>query len=514
MPTYKSPLLAEQMIKANSGAHYFFNEGGGYSGDARLMGNAYVNYINASGLAVQNSLFVTGSQTVFGNFTGHNFNHLANIVNTGTAYIENLTGNTVFNRVNVTGDSLFRKSSFSGDMNVTGDVRVTGEFYINGLTITGLIAQNERTGFLTGDFASLFNNKGDLLVGTGVGQHGIFNTGGALSGSSLIYDPSQPMGVRWGGVQQTSNPFTFTSGANLISISGNHPGNNKDVSVVVGTNNSFFLGHNNTAQPFIGVSSVDIQLIRISGQQTTMGNYSFAAGARNIAAGGDFSSVIGVDNKIYSSAAYSFVGGSRNHLSNYNDYAVVLGRDNSIYEGGNCVVIGNDNELNSSGIDSLFLSNFGSASENRVVGIGYEPRPKRYGEVALSSSLGTQTSIMNYWGQTTNDTEREIFSAGSDNKRVSVASGSTLAFTAYLVGRRSTGTQSAAYKFEGVIKNDGGTTAFVGTPVKTVMGEDDAAWDANMEADNTNNALVFKVTGAAATTIRWGASVYFCEVSV
>ena len=65
----------------------------------------------------------------------------------------------------------------------------------------------------------------------------------------------------------------------------------------------------------------------------------------------------------------------------------------------------------------------------------------------------------------------------------------------------------------GVIENVSGTTALVGTLTKITLGEDAPAWDANAEADNTNDALVIKVSGAASTTIRWVATVRTAEVA-
>jgi len=78
---------------------------------------------------------------------------------------------------------------------------------------------------------------------------------------------------------------------------------------------------------------------------------------------------------------------------------------------------------------------------------------------------------------------------------------------------RSSGAASAGYRAYGVIENAGGTTAFIGTPTVTTLGEDATGWDVAVEADDNNDALVIKVTGAAATTIRWVATVRTAEVA-
>ena len=54
-------------------------------------------------------------------------------------------------------------------------------------------------------------------------------------------------------------------------------------------------------------------------------------------------------------------------------------------------------------------------------------------------------------------------------------------------------------------------SAFV-QPLVEVLAEDASAWDVAVEDDNTNDALVIKVTGANSTDIRWVATVMTTEV--
>ncbi len=74
------------------------------------------------------------------------------------------------------------------------------------------------------------------------------------------------------------------------------------------------------------------------------------------------------------------------------------------------------------------------------------------------------------------------------------------------------GGSSAGYQVAGVIRNIGGVTAFVGTPIKTVLGENVAGWDVQVEAEDTLDALVVKVQGSNGATIRWVTSVRTVEV--
>jgi hypothetical protein len=142
----------------------------------------------------------------------------------------------------------------------------------------------------------------------------------------------------------------------------------------------------------------------------------------------------------------------------------------------------------------------------------------KYGQLAYASGSfagnfatggDAQMSMYVLRNSTTNSTQTEVFLDGGSS-RMGLSSGSSWTFDILIVGRNSTG-DSAHYQIVGGIKNDSGTTVFVGTPVKTVLGEDVAGWDVTVSADDTNDALVIKVTGDS-STIRWVATVRTVEV--
>lgn len=89
---------------------------------------------------------------------------------------------------------------------------------------------------------------------------------------------------------------------------------------------------------------------------------------------------------------------------------------------------------------------------------------------------------------------------------VAIADGDTLGFRALLCARQDDG-DSAMWEFKGCIKNDGGTTAFVGTPTKEQLAADagatSSAWDADVDDDDTADELLFEVQGAASENINW-----------
>ena len=106
-------------------------------------------------------------------------------------------------------------------------------------------------------------------------------------------------------------------------------------------------------------------------------------------------------------------------------------------------------------------------------------------------------------------------SAVSVNNHVLVLPNSAFAFGGTVVARQqaSAGTQSAAWKIEGLIRKEG-TNASVTLVTSTVTAISNVpGWTLALSADTTNGCLTITATGAAATNIRWVATVQTSEVS-
>ena len=110
---------------------------------------------------------------------------------------------------------------------------------------------------------------------------------------------------------------------------------------------------------------------------------------------------------------------------------------------------------------------------------------------------------------TTNATQTEI-ALDNSTSYFTVASGVAYSFHAYVFGvDLGTGAAGAAgdryyYELSGTIANIAGTTALLPDPaVQVVVYETDATFDATIVADNTNDRLALKVTGAASKNVRW-----------
>lgn len=120
--------------------------------------------------------------------------------------------------------------------------------------------------------------------------------------------------------------------------------------------------------------------------------------------------------------------------------------------------------------------------------------------------------------QTTNATPSTLnsynYSASDATNQVVLSNNSAFSFTGTVVARRQAagGTESAAWTIEGLIRREG-TAASTTLVASTVTAISNApGWTLALSADTTNGGLAITATGAAATNIRWVATVQTSEV--
>lgn len=124
------------------------------------------------------------------------------------------------------------------------------------------------------------------------------------------------------------------------------------------------------------------------------------------------------------------------------------------------------------------------------------------GDAVVSGIIQHRTNIVSqtFNGQTTDATPLVLASFA-----MPTASGVTI--ETRIIGRQSAGGASTAgYFARAVAENPGGTTALIGA-VDQLVREDVAGWDGTITVDDTTDVVRVLVTGAAATTINWSASV-------
>lgn len=117
-------------------------------------------------------------------------------------------------------------------------------------------------------------------------------------------------------------------------------------------------------------------------------------------------------------------------------------------------------------------------------------------------------------GSTTNNTWTSLTNNGT--AAVLLTSNRTYTFTINIVGRSTNQYKNAAYKLEGLLYNDDSGLSLIGTPIKTILGEDDNSWDVRVLASGTGNSgsdyLFTQVSGATSHNINWVAQVDLLEV--
>jgi hypothetical protein len=138
---------------------------------------------------------------------------------------------------------------------------------------------------------------------------------------------------------------------------------------------------------------------------------------------------------------------------------------------------------------------------------------KTHAAGGFAAAGDAQTSVLVARNQTTDATQTELFLDGS-SERLTLSDQDCWLFDIFIAARRTDAdNEGAAYEVKGAIDRNGSTTALIGSITKTVIAEDTAAWDVDVQADDTNESLKILVTGEASKTIRWVARIELTEVN-
>lgn len=127
------------------------------------------------------------------------------------------------------------------------------------------------------------------------------------------------------------------------------------------------------------------------------------------------------------------------------------------------------------------------------------------------SNGDNQTSILMVSVATTNATPTNLVINGSS--LLLIRSGFTYGFLAHIIGRKSDGSANASFIRRGMIQNNSGTCALVGSIATIGTDINSPSWSIAITADNTNKALQIQVTGASSTNIHWSCRLDLVEVS-
>jgi hypothetical protein len=225
----------------------------------------------------------------------------------------------------------------------------------------------------------------------------------------------------------------------------------------------------------------------------------------------------------YASGTDSFAAAVANNTSAYgarSTGSVALG-DRATASGSKAIAIGQLST--SSGNNTIAIGGNCEATINYATAIGFYAKANLIGKYAYASNIFSatgdcQTGTFVLSRASTNATPVVLTTESStpaNNNQVILPNNSAYAFTGIVVARRQAagGTESAAWKVEGLIRREAnaGTTTLVFstvTPISNVP-----LWTLALSADTTNGGLAVTATGAAATNIRWVATIQTSEVT-
>lgn len=265
-----------------------------------------------------------------------------------------------------------------------------------------------------------------------------------------------------------------------------------------------------------GQDAVAIGLISVSsGIRSFSGVYSYASGTDSFAAAIS-------NNGIYGATGTNSVAMGYRAKASFNK-STAIGGERALASGANSFAAGGEYQTASGSMSVALGGSVNIASGEASYAYGKQSLADKVGKYAYGAQLVgtsgvTQAGMMVLIAATTDATPNILCSntnAATATNQVIIPNNSAYAFHGTIVARQqaSQGTASAAWKIEGLIRREGsaGTTVLVNSA--TTVLDNTPAWGMALSADTTNGGLKIEVTGAAATNIRWVATINTSEVT-
>ncbi len=267
---------------------------------------------------------------------------------------------------------------------------------------------------------------------------------------------------------------------------------------------------------------------------TASGGYAAISGGDSNTASGGYAAISGGSSNTASNSAAMVGGGYGNTASGYaatvgggygntasGEYAAISSGTFNIASGSTATIGGGNSNIASGGSATVSGGTFNTASGNyATVPGGFGAKADQSGQMAYANggfgappyNGNAQGSlyVMRRGASMVAGAFYDLFLDGS-SARLSIPLNRTVSFDILIVGRNDVGA-SAGYRIVGLVENVGGTTALIGTPTVTVLGEDNVAWDARVLADNTLDVLLVQVATDGGT-FRWVATVHTAEAT-
>ena len=285
-------------------------------------------------------------------------------------------------------------------------------------------------------------------------------------------------------------------------------------SLVQGGSNSVAIGDTARCNTALSLSLGNLAVTAV-GLRSTALTKSYASGVDSLAAaiasnsssyGATGANSIAMGSQAKATGAYSASFGPSNNVTG--DYGAAYGRGNTVSSSGYC--FGSENTSSAS---QAFA--FGQKASSNITG------KFAFASSRFSSNGDGQTGIYVFRADTTSATAEALTTtngAATTNNQVILPNNSAYSFSGTIVARQQAadGSNYASWEIKGALLRDANAASTVlgnGIVNKLFATAGASAWAIALTADTTNGGLKIEATGAAATDIRWVATVNTSEVT-
>lgn len=318
-----------------------------------------------------------------------------------------------------------------------------------------------------------------------------------------------------------------TAGGNAVVI-----GNTNVDTLQIGSGSTFFSQLHSAASDNLTIGEASGSLLSSGSNNTALGSGAGAAlstGAHNTLVGrtaGDKISGGAFNTCIGSLAGRQLTTEDRCLAIGYASLLSATGSDlvgigvqagRSITTGSNSLFLGPNSgfsaqqKVDADNCIAIGPSSFTTRDNEAVLGANTVDFTILRGNVKVSNTDDAGTYVNTCTGQTTNASTINLTDSGGLFAHL-LANDSCITFRVQVTAIRDDGSEGAGYEFTGVARRDGAAAPVaVAAFTKTVLAEDDATWDANVNL--STNSLRVQVSGAVGKTINWTASSWVTEAN-
>ena len=323
--------------------------------------------------------------------------------------------------------------------------------------------------------------------------------GSAALGGSGVASGAVVAGAAWStaiGLNSSALGSQTATGSGAMALGGSRASGTDSFAAAIADNTATYgaTGANSIAMGY-QARATQADSIAIGDRVVATGNPSIAVG-RQITASGAGSSGFG---------------------NNYHGTNTVSGAGAIVVTGGG---------VTASGIKSAVFGSYSGATAERSFAFGINATALTYGKFAFSAKGfnqdfyvdGSAQAGLSIVSRTTTDATAAYLSGSTTPvaaNQILLPNNSAYAFSGMIVARQdpAAGTACAAWKVEGLIRREANAASTVLVNYALTVLDNTPAWDITLTADTTIGALKITATGAAATTIRWVATINTAEVN-